>query len=754
MNANDLGEKLKQISEMLEMGKELICEDPILEFQMYSKDIVTKLEGIMEEGRQLRLGIVGEVKAGKSSFLNAMLFEGKDILPKAPTPMTAALTRISYSNTPKAKIVFYDMNDWNSIIRMKEKYDEELKKMYEEYRSSIEKENTKHRMGNRIHTPTTIISLKEFEKENKDKISTEYKACKEVFDMSVEHALDVNRYLGKEEIIEGIAGDEYGYLEKLNEYVGAEGKFTSIVKYTEIQLCNKMLEGIEVIDTPGLNDPILSRSRVTQKFLIECDAVFLLGYCGQFLGSDDMGFIMSSLPNEGINKAVLIGSKMDSAILQYPSKNKPTFKKAYLGTKKNCEEQAKDNINECFKSVSSHNEKLLEQIKASLPPKCISSLAYTASLQMQKGEELGKYEKKMVDNLCRRFPDFSNDAETLLGLSNIIDVKEEVFEETKRQKEQIIQERVNDIVHSQIVKFQTALEDIAMQARSNQSDLKKYDCEQLEEKLEKLKENLDSVRVVVRNLFEKSAIESRRIIEDIAVEISMEMSNHLDIEVVSTTKTKHHSSTSGHLFWKKEHHWDEVIHTNTAEISDVDENMRKYQLSCIQMINATFRNLLKIEQLKDSIKACVMNVFEQSDKEFDENKILIPLENALSRITLPSIELDMQPYEEMLDEKLSGIVSNGVVKNENIPVLKRTQDKVMAKMSEDIVAKIKQQGVEIDHNLQKQATVFIDNIVNQLEDNQKKIELMIKDKQTSLLKFDTFLQKISEAKKTLFEIEA
>ena len=140
MDAKVLEKKLKEISESIENGKELIQEESILEFQASTKDILKKINKVLEEGRQLRLGIVGEVKAGKSSFLNAMLFEGKDILPKAPTPMTAALTRISYNETPKAKIVFYDFNDWNSICTMARKYNETLQKMYEEYQLKIEQE--------------------------------------------------------------------------------------------------------------------------------------------------------------------------------------------------------------------------------------------------------------------------------------------------------------------------------------------------------------------------------------------------------------------------------------------------------------------------------------------------------------------------------------------------------------------------------------------------------------------------------------
>ena len=60
-----------------------------------------------EKDRLLRIGIVGAVKAGKSSLLNALFFNGNDILPKAATPMTAALTELSYGEKCEISVDFF-----------------------------------------------------------------------------------------------------------------------------------------------------------------------------------------------------------------------------------------------------------------------------------------------------------------------------------------------------------------------------------------------------------------------------------------------------------------------------------------------------------------------------------------------------------------------------------------------------------------------------------------------------------------------
>lgn len=269
-----------------------------------------------------------------------------------------------------------------------------------------------------------------------------------------------------------------------------------------------------------------------------------------------------------------------------------------------------------------------------------------------------------------------------------------------------------------------------------------------------MKETLDSVRIIVKNLFEKNAIDMKCSINDIALEVERAIASNMDIEVVHSSKTKHHSNTSGILIWKKTEHWDEVIHNSSVDVSDVDDNIRNYIITCSQIINSNYKRLFDIEKFKSQVKETVIKAFDTSDKEFDENKILIPLENALSRIMLPSINIDREKYEKQLDSLIGGYVSKGTVLNEDIPQLKRAQDKVLSAISDDIVSMIKSQGDEMDKLLVSQGALFVDSIVNQLEDNQKKLEVMIHDKQQSMKRFDDFIATISESKKILFELGA
>ena len=53
------------------------------------KQLLDKIENDI-----LTIGVIGQMKCGKSTFLNSFVFEN-DILPSATTPMTAALSVIT-----------------------------------------------------------------------------------------------------------------------------------------------------------------------------------------------------------------------------------------------------------------------------------------------------------------------------------------------------------------------------------------------------------------------------------------------------------------------------------------------------------------------------------------------------------------------------------------------------------------------------------------------------------------------------------
>ena len=231
-----------------------------------ARDIQTKLDKFKREDRKLTLAVVGRVKAGKSSFLNELIFQGKDILPHAFRPKTATLTKIEYDVHPHLAITYYRPIEWEQL--------EKLAKREDSAREDV-------------------------------------KTAKELVNDVKNSGLDVKPYLAKgQEIID--MPDEAQMESVLDTYVGANGQLTPIVKSVTLCINRPELEGLSIVDTPGTNDPIVSRTQATKDFLAECDIIFFLTVA---LDNQDIDLLQTQLPGKGVADIRLIASKFDEAVL-------------------------------------------------------------------------------------------------------------------------------------------------------------------------------------------------------------------------------------------------------------------------------------------------------------------------------------------------------------------------------------------------------------------------------------------------------
>ncbi|MGN0009828.1 MAG: dynamin family protein, partial [Marinilabiliaceae bacterium] len=102
-----------------------------------TRDVIdtTKLRNALEDKRKgaeenvknnsvLQIGIVGQVKAGKSSFLNSLFFNGDNVLPRASTPMTAGLTVLEYGEENVFTVDYYSQTEWNTFVAKNKEYEE------------------------------------------------------------------------------------------------------------------------------------------------------------------------------------------------------------------------------------------------------------------------------------------------------------------------------------------------------------------------------------------------------------------------------------------------------------------------------------------------------------------------------------------------------------------------------------------------------------------------------------------------------
>ena len=283
------------------------------------KELIDKLEKDI-----LTIGVIGQMKCGKSTFLNSFVFEDT-VLPAATTPMTAALSVITYGEQKKVVAEFYTNDEW-----------EEQKAQAARSLDDV--------------AGDTMAESK-------------IKAAKELVSKASRLGSNLRDYLGK---------TKEDSFENLIEYVGADGKYVSITKSVKIYYPKEYLKGVEIVDTPGFNDPIVSREERTKEFLKKADVVLMMIYAGRPFDATDRDIIFKNVSQCGIGKVLIGINKYD---IPYCSDVNPED-----------EEQIKDYVKaEIAKACRESNDNTLSDILSEAEPIPLSAeMALLSELPMSK----------------------------------------------------------------------------------------------------------------------------------------------------------------------------------------------------------------------------------------------------------------------------------------------------------------------------------------------------------------------------------
>ncbi len=325
---NALVEKVIKEQGLQEKAGPFISENAVIK----TEELEKTLKGMQAENRGLKVGIIGRVKAGKSSLLNALIFEGKDVLPKAATPMTASLTVLKYAKNLSAEVEFYSQEDISELENEHARYEREFQRIVDEkVKEQKEKQSFSNRTKEGFKNVSKMFSGNKSDKEApKERILSDEeilekarrnakseleKDAKLVSSHDQFERMKKSGLTNTEKLDSHIQADSLEELnQKLYQFVGANGKFMPYTKAVQISLNNPNLKDLEIIDTPGVNDPIVSREQRTKALLKECDVVFIISPSNQFLTESDMDLFDRVSNKEGIQRVYFVASQADSAV--------------------------------------------------------------------------------------------------------------------------------------------------------------------------------------------------------------------------------------------------------------------------------------------------------------------------------------------------------------------------------------------------------------------------------------------------------
>lgn len=725
--ANAYLQQARQIEQTLSEHQELFDEGKFLNFQSVTTTLETEIQRAQQDARKLSIGIVGAMKAGKSSFLNACIFGGKDVLPKAATPMTAALTRIRYSETPQATVHFYERKDWEKIEDNAQKYEEQLNTKYSNY----------CKIYDRSHADSTegVCSKQVFERTLfQQDVSEVLKSAKELTQMVGSNSA-ILEHLGDADVLDG------DIMAKLQDYVGARGRFTPIVNYVELEVNLPELEDLEIVDTPGLNDPIVSRSYATRQFLRACDVVILLSPCSQFMDANTVGLMANGLPDNGVRKVIVVGSKLDSGLLNEP---KGSFAVASQHALNSYKGQFRNTMQQAMRN-NPRRAGIMEKISES-DLLFVSSTCSSMARKQKQHQPLSPAENLVLQNLHSNFPDFD---ETLLSSIGGINKVLKTLEAVRQQKAEIIHGKNNTLLETAQINHLRALDKIQQELSSSRTTLKNSTSEQLLQRTKAIQQVMESSRGKLMYIFDGAAIGCKNKVNQLLPQLTLEQQNHQRLDV-QTSSEEHHGVEGTGLFGLIKEHYSYTVTNNRVDVSEVVTNLEHHASTCQNTINQEFQYVFNREQLSHRIVEVVLDAFRKSDMEFDEDDIRLPLQNVLNELSSPEIRFDYTTYIDKVESQFP----SGYAENDDIHKLKSLQTRLLNEIDQDMGQQLTAALQMAANMLNKQAVTFADRIQELLCGELEKLQGQIQERETYLAAYQQFDKTIQQMKKQLAQTDS
>lgn len=482
------------------------------------------LDSFAEQGRVLRIGIIGRVKAGKSSMLNALLFNGNDILPKAATPMTAALTIMEYSENVSAEVDFFTQQD---IDEIKVKYDlfqkaldSKVKEKELENAERIKKKKGVNSLSVEEQQECRNKAKSQAEREMKDDPSfasyDQYRRIKE----SGKLLSDLEQYRtisagSVEELMNGV----------LNQFVGSSGAFMPFTKSVTLHIPEKGLQGLQIIDTPGINDPVTSRGERTEQLLQDCDVVLIVSPSGQFLSSEDTDLMHRVTTKEGTQQAYLIASQVDNQLFGSESQG--------LSDPIHVLERISDNLTKHARNVLAKQVQEYPSMKVAADKLsknnviCSSSVAFSMQQRFDEQHTWDANLQHVWRNLNQKFPDvFSHEELAKNALNQLANIHQihQIVSEVTANKEQILAQRRIDFENGKRTALQGYLKAWAERINEQIHQIQHADVGELRKQEAELKNQQATIDANVGGVYDD-------LISDIKLNLGKQLKDKLKSEM-------------------------------------------------------------------------------------------------------------------------------------------------------------------------------------------------------------------------------
>lgn len=753
MNFIQINDKLENIIQKYNLQEEidLITNNTQI---LSSKQIKARLEELQNDKRLIRIGILGVVKAGKSSLINSLVFKGKSVLPKAITPKTAALSILEYKDTLSAEIIFYSDDEINEMkeeyeqykIKLEEYKNEELEKLQDDYYDEDEIE----------FLQTQALSLATSRLANNLTLKASYDNYSKILE-------NIN-YMPKQENLKIIPNSEEELGLKLQEYTSNDGVYQPFTKEVKIFIPKDELKDIMIVDTPGIDDSVRSREKRTKEYLHKCDVVFVLFRASKFLTSTESNFIKMLKEKNENREIFIIASRIDE-IFEDENEFGNIANLDDLNTKiKNRENTYTQRVKKNYQAelekgfildnLTDNYSKNPVISTSGLLFSLYSNLLNDIPLDSDEEFQLNRLKNEVLPN-CLTTRDETLKA--LLMISNISRLKEEL-DKIRTKKEQILQNDEENFIKTCIKDIKCIKSELISKFNNELQTIKNTDLNELNtqrQKLQNLVENtseminknyLDFINSSTQTI-KKALKDSLNNYFDVAFN-KIESSKTSKEEIITHTHTKEVITGGGGFFrtvgsWLgvcDKYDYDTYTYTTTSTIQIIELDTAVV-VNCFNYLIDKLENFINlqikinIEKNRQELTSNILNTIQTTALEQINAEILYTaLKKVINNIKYPNIS-----YKNKIPKYLDK--SEKLKDNKVFEYIKQSKEfiyELKNLFNNDITNYINTFSTSFaDINLSDEIFSECKNDLNSLEDK-------IKSKEISLQRLNNILKDLNE----------
>lgn len=374
---------------------------------------------------EFHIALVGAIKAGKSTLINALL--GYELASTEVTPETASLTKFKSAKEDYVEVSFYSKEEWNKLWKS-------------------------------VNDAKAEVFLEEYKTLNAD--------------------AEKNNWLGKD-AQQFTCADRIALKEEIKKWTSSKSPTHYFVKEVVIGLKDFDLpEGVVLVDTPGLDDVVEYRSDITRNYIDRANAV-LMCVRSDALTGQELQTILRVFINarNNVGKVYIIATQIDT--LNRPKsdwekqsaewikylKGRNCYRDAQMAAQKlvpvsaylytilhEYNDKKFDTDDDKYYDLSSILLKLrIKENELNDRYKEIEDFTNIRLLKSKLQDEIiSKYKEYMVEDIISSYKDYSAEIREKIGLAKkeqqeLIDTSQQDINEIKRKKEEY-QKELNSAV--------------------------------------------------------------------------------------------------------------------------------------------------------------------------------------------------------------------------------------------------------------------------------------------------------------------